>query len=54
MPAINAALQGMGHTVGDSEAAEVPAVAGSNSKLKREKKSSKANIEATSDEDEDD
>lgn len=53
VPGINAALKKQGHNVDDAEMDDAPDVPVKD-KVKREKKSSKANIEATSDEEEDD
>lgn len=52
VPSINAALRDMGHSVDDLGNVDVPA--GAAKKEKKDKsRSDKANIEATSDEDED-
>ncbi|KAI9167592.1 putative RNA polymerase II transcriptional coactivator [Paramyrothecium foliicola] len=52
IPSINAALREMGHSVDDPDSSSVPAVAPKKAK-KDKARSDKANIEATSDEEED-
>lgn len=53
VPGINAALKKQGHNVDDADMADAPEIPAKVKKVKKERKSSKANIEATSDEEED-
>lgn len=54
IPAINAALAKLGHTVSDVEPQEIPPEVSKKASSSKEKKAkAKANIEATSDEEED-
>jgi hypothetical protein len=54
VPGINAALKKKGHNIDDADMEDAPEVSAKLKKTKKDRKSSKANIEATSDEEEDD
>lgn len=53
VPGINAALKKQGHNVDDADMDDAPEIPAKVTKVKKQRKSSKANIEATSDEEED-